>query len=61
MIAKASRFIALAAATLIAADGGRALLRGSTPERLAREAVFTLVAASRPQLKDLLLERFSGL
>ncbi|ROZ98035.1 acyl-CoA dehydrogenase family protein [Gordonia sp. OPL2] len=50
-----------ATATLIAAEGGRALLRGSTPERLAREALFTLVAASRPQLKDLLVERFSGL
>ncbi|AZG47403.1 acyl-CoA dehydrogenase family protein [Gordonia insulae] len=48
-----------AAAALIAADGGRGLLRGNHPERLAREAAFTLVAASRPQLKDLLVERFS--
>jgi alkylation response protein AidB-like acyl-CoA dehydrogenase len=58
--AEAAELAMDAAATLIAADGGRALLRGSTPERLAREAVFTLVAASRPQLKDLLVERFSG-
>ncbi|GAA3711765.1 acyl-CoA dehydrogenase family protein [Gordonia hankookensis] len=49
-----------AAAALVAADGGRGLLRGSHPERLAREAVFTLVAASRPQLKDLLVARFSS-
>ncbi|MEE4024483.1 acyl-CoA dehydrogenase family protein [Gordonia sp. PKS22-38] len=49
-----------AAAALIAADGGRGLLRGAHPERLAREAMFTLVAASRPQLKDLLVEQFSA-
>ncbi|MGV9711385.1 acyl-CoA dehydrogenase family protein [Gordonia sp. NPDC003424] len=49
-----------ASAALVAADGGRALLRGNHPERLAREAVFMLVAASRPALKDLLVERFSG-
>lgn len=49
-----------AAATLIAADGGKALLRGAHPERLAREAAFTLVAASRPQLKELLVDRFSA-
>ncbi|MFT4126063.1 MAG: acyl-CoA dehydrogenase family protein [Gordonia sp. (in: high G+C Gram-positive bacteria)] len=49
-----------AAATLIAAEGGRALLRGAPAQQLAREAAFTLVAASRPQLKDLLVRRFSG-
>ena len=49
-----------AAATLIAAEGGAALLRGAHPERLAREAAFTLVAASRPQLKELLVDRFSA-
>lgn len=48
-----------AAGALVAAYGGRALLRGNHPERLAREAVFTLVAASRPTLKDLLVQRFS--
>lgn len=49
-----------AAAALVAADGGRALIRGSDADRLAREAMFTLVAASRPELKGLLLQRFSG-
>lgn len=50
-----------AAAALVAADGGRALIAGSDADRLSREATFTLVAASRPELKDLLLQRFSGL
>ncbi|MFW0793594.1 acyl-CoA dehydrogenase family protein [Gordonia sp. CPCC 205515] len=57
--ATAAQLAVDASATLVAADGGRALLRGNHPERLAREAVFTLVAASRPALKDLLVERFS--
>lgn len=57
--ADAARLAVSAAATLICADGGRSLLRGHHPERLAREAAFTLVAASRPQLKDVLVERFS--
>ena len=49
-----------AAAALVAADGGRALIVGSDADRLSREATFTLVAASRPELKGLLLQRFSG-
>lgn len=49
-----------AAAALVAADGGRALVVGSDADRLSREATFTLVAASRPELKGLLLQRFSG-
>ncbi|HQV20789.1 MAG TPA: acyl-CoA dehydrogenase, partial [Gordonia sp. (in: high G+C Gram-positive bacteria)] len=36
------------------------LIRGSHAERLVREAAFTLVAASRPALKDLLVHQFSG-
>lgn len=58
--ADAARLAVEATSALIAADGGRALVSGSTPERLAREAMFTLVAASRPQVKDLLVQRFSG-
>lgn len=50
-----------AAAALVAAEGGRALIAGSDADRLSREATFTLVAASRPELKGLLLQRFSGL
>lgn len=49
-----------AAATLVAAVGGGALLCGTDAERLARESMFTLVAASRPQVKDLLVERLSS-
>ncbi len=49
-----------AAAALVAADGGRGVVRGRHPERLAREAVFLLVAASRPMLKDVLVQRFSA-
>ncbi|WP_439032970.1 acyl-CoA dehydrogenase family protein [Gordonia terrae] len=48
-----------AAAALVAAAGGRALVRGNDSERLFREAAFVLVAASRPELKDALLQRFS--
>lgn len=57
--ADAAQLAVDAAAALVAADGGRALLRGANAERLAREAAFTLVAASRPALKDLLVQRFS--
>ncbi len=49
-----------AVAALVAARGGEALLRGSDAERLFREASFVLVAASRPELKDLLVRRFAG-
>lgn len=44
-----------AAATVIAAGGGPALLRSSTAQLLARSAAFTLVAASRPELKRALV------
>ncbi|MET9202372.1 acyl-CoA dehydrogenase, partial [Gordonia sp. NPDC003585] len=50
-----------AAAALVAAEGGKALIGGSDAERIFRETAFILVAASRPQLKDALLQRFSGL
>lgn len=59
--ADAARLALDAAAALVAATGGRALVRGSDPERLFREAAFVLVAASRPELKAALAQRFSGL
>ena len=49
-----------AAAALVSAHGGRSLLSGNNAERLARESMFTLVAASRPAVKDLLMEHFSA-
>ncbi|MFE0748879.1 acyl-CoA dehydrogenase family protein [Gordonia sp. NPDC058843] len=58
--ADAARLALDAAAALVAADGGRALVRGSDSERLFREAAFVLVAASRPELKTALLQSFSG-
>jgi alkylation response protein AidB-like acyl-CoA dehydrogenase len=48
-----------AAATLVANDGGSALLTSSPAQLLARYAIFTLVAASRPELKQSLVQRFS--
>lgn len=49
-----------AGATLVAAGGGPSLDADSHAQRLAREAVFTLVAASRAELKRELVARFSG-
>jgi alkylation response protein AidB-like acyl-CoA dehydrogenase len=48
-----------AASTLVANDGGAAILRSSPAQLLARYATFTLVAASRPELKQSLVQRFS--
>jgi alkylation response protein AidB-like acyl-CoA dehydrogenase len=48
-----------AAATVVVSDGGSALLRASSAQLLARYATFTLVAASRPELKQSLVQRFS--
>jgi hypothetical protein len=48
-----------AAACLVANDGGMALLTSSPAQLLARYALFTLVAASRPELKQSLVRRFS--
>ncbi|MHC3003664.1 acyl-CoA dehydrogenase family protein [Gordonia sp. GN26] len=58
--ADAARLALEAVAALVAARGGEALLHGSDAERLFREASFILVAASRPELKDLLVRRFAG-
>ncbi|AQT78873.1 acyl-CoA dehydrogenase [Mycolicibacterium litorale] len=48
-----------ATAALVAACGGPSLLRSSRAQLLARCALFTVVAASRPELKRSLIERFS--
>ena len=48
-----------AAATLVVSDGGSAVLSASPAQLLARYATFTLVAASRPELKQSLVQRFS--
>ena len=48
-----------AAGALVAADGGPSLLRTSAAQLLARSAVFTLVAASRPELKRSLIDHLS--
>ncbi|RBO93616.1 acyl-CoA dehydrogenase family protein [Nocardia puris] len=44
-----------AAGALVAAVGAPALLAGHTAQRLVREATFTLVAASRPDMREHLL------
>jgi alkylation response protein AidB-like acyl-CoA dehydrogenase len=44
---------------LVVAAGGRALLRSHDAQRLAREALFTLVVASRPTVKAELLKRLT--
>lgn len=48
-----------AASAVVANAGGAALLRSSPAQLLARNATFTLVAASRPELKKSLVEQFS--
>jgi alkylation response protein AidB-like acyl-CoA dehydrogenase len=48
-----------AAAAAVAAGGGPALLRDSPAQLQARNATFTLVAASRPELKRALIAGFS--
>ncbi|WP_425270374.1 acyl-CoA dehydrogenase family protein [Gordonia alkanivorans] len=57
--ADAARLALDAVAALVAARGGEALRRSNDAERLFREASFILVAASRPELKDLLVRRFA--
>ncbi|GAY13627.1 acyl-CoA dehydrogenase family protein [Mycobacterium sp. shizuoka-1] len=48
-----------AAGTLVAAHGGPSLLRSDPAQLLARSALFTLVAASRPELKRALINHLS--
>ncbi|WP_245866190.1 acyl-CoA dehydrogenase family protein [Rhodococcoides kyotonense] len=58
--AEASELAVRTAAALVAATGSSALVGHGTAERLMREATFTLVAASRPEMKSALLEGLSG-
>ena len=44
---------------LVAARGGPSLLRSDPAQLLARSALFTLVAASRPELKRSLIDHMS--
>ena len=53
--AGASELALRAASALVAAKGSRSILTGSGPERLAREALFLLVFASRPAIKESLV------
>ncbi|TJZ81538.1 acyl-CoA dehydrogenase [Rhodococcus oryzae] len=53
--AQASELAIRAAAALVTATGSSAAVSGATAERLMREATFTLVAASRPQMRAALL------
>jgi len=48
-----------AASAVVAVSGAPALLRSAYPQLLARWAAFTLVAASRPDLKRALVGRLS--
>ncbi|AXB45869.1 acyl-CoA dehydrogenase family protein [Amycolatopsis albispora] len=54
--AAASELAHRAAGVLVAATGSASVLRANHPQRLAREAVFTLIAAGRPQTKAALLD-----
>ncbi len=58
--ADAAQLALRSAAALVTAGGGLSLLAESHAQRLAREAVFTLVAASRAELKRELLARFTS-
>jgi len=58
--AGAAEFAARASAALVAASGSRGILAGEHPQRLAREALFLLVFASRPAIKERLLARLTG-
>lgn len=54
--AAASRFSVDVANHLAIAAGSGAILRGSTPERLLREAAFSLVCTTTPEMKTHLLD-----
>lgn len=58
--ADAAELAVRAACAVVAGHGGTGLLRGSQAQLLARNATFTLVAASRPELKRTLVSRFSA-
>ncbi len=58
--AEASELALRAASILVVRDGSRSVGRYEHPQRLAREALFLLVFASRPPIRAALLERLAG-
>jgi alkylation response protein AidB-like acyl-CoA dehydrogenase len=58
--AQASALAARATTTLVAAAGSRGILLDQHPQKLAREALFLLVFASRPAIKRALVPRLLG-
>lgn len=58
--AAAAELAIRAAAALVAVQGSRAILAGQHAQRLAREALFLLVFASRPGIKAHLVGRLTG-
>ncbi|WP_370944216.1 acyl-CoA dehydrogenase family protein [Amycolatopsis sp. cg5] len=60
MRASASEFAVRATGTAVVATGSQALLTSHAAQRLAREALFTLVVASRPAVKSGLLRLLSS-
>jgi hypothetical protein len=58
--ADASLLAARTAAALVVATGSRSVLRDQHPQRLAREAAFLLVFASRPPIRAALRQRLEG-
>jgi alkylation response protein AidB-like acyl-CoA dehydrogenase len=58
--AEASALAARAATTLVAATGSQGILLDQHAQKLAREALFLLVFASRPAIKQALLPRLLG-
>ncbi|WP_258348649.1 acyl-CoA dehydrogenase family protein [Saccharopolyspora gregorii] len=58
--AAAAELALRAAGALVTAAGSSALLLGEHGQRLVREATFTLVAASRPPIKDGILALLAG-
>ncbi|WP_072807413.1 acyl-CoA dehydrogenase family protein [Rhodococcoides yunnanense] len=58
--ADGSELAVRAAAALVTANGSSSLIGHGTAERLMREATFTLVGASRPEIKTALLKSLSA-
>ncbi|WP_214404875.1 acyl-CoA dehydrogenase family protein [Pseudonocardia lacus] len=58
--ARGSELAVRATSALVAAVGSASVLRAGDAQRLAREAVFTLVAASRPEMREDLVRRLVG-
>jgi alkylation response protein AidB-like acyl-CoA dehydrogenase len=58
--AEASLLAVRTAAALVVATGSRSVLQDQHPQRLAREATFLLIFASRPLIRARLRERLEG-